>query len=136
MLILLITYQARAAVADMHELSRETTRRTDPDLLSDTDESDVSLSSESEGESDGSDFNLDDDADEEVNGVTQTLGWWKKVKYDPFSTYTSWSTYIFARHEYFRSLLSRKSTKYNGVYILCIYWLRHGLVVRLSTTRP
>ncbi|CAH8518232.1 unnamed protein product [Schistosoma margrebowiei] len=70
--------EARAAVADMHELSRETTRRTDPDLLSDTDESDVSLSSESEGESEGSDFNLDDDADEEVNGVTQTLGWWKK----------------------------------------------------------
>lgn len=136
MLILLITYQARAAVADMHELSRETTRRTDPDFLSDTDESDVSLSSETEGESEGSDFNLDDDADEEVNGVTQTLGWWKKVKYDPFSTYTSWSTYIFARHEYFHSLLSRKSTKYNGVYILCIYWLRHGLVIRLSTTRP
>ncbi|CAH8479648.1 unnamed protein product [Schistosoma turkestanicum] len=70
--------EARAAVADMHELSRETTRKADPDLLSDTDESDVSISSESEGESEESDFNLDDDVDEEVHEVPQTLGWWKK----------------------------------------------------------
>ncbi|KAH8860828.1 U3 small nucleolar RNA-associated protein 14 [Schistosoma japonicum] len=71
--------EARAAVADMHELSREATRRTDPDLLSDTDESDVSISSESEEESEASDFNLSDDDIDEVCGTTHTLGWWKKV---------------------------------------------------------
>ncbi|VDQ07475.1 unnamed protein product [Trichobilharzia regenti] len=75
---------ARAAVADMHELSREVTRRPDPHMLSDTDESDVSISSESEGESEESDFNLDDDNEDDsgvngnVNGVIQTFGWWKK----------------------------------------------------------
>ncbi|CAH8496951.1 unnamed protein product [Heterobilharzia americana] len=73
--------EARAAVADMHELSREVTRRPDLDLLSDTDESDVSISSESEAESEESDFNLnnsDDDITSSLNGVTQTLGWWQK----------------------------------------------------------
>nr|CAH8842374.1 unnamed protein product [Trichobilharzia regenti] len=76
--------EARAAVADMHELSREVTRRPDPHMLSDTDESDVSISSESEGESEESDFNLDDDNEDDsgvngnVNGVIQTFGWWKK----------------------------------------------------------
>ncbi|TNN18023.1 U3 small nucleolar RNA-associated protein 14 isoform 2 [Schistosoma japonicum] len=74
--------EARAAVADMHELSREATRRTDPDLLSDTDESDVSISSESEEESEASDFNLSDDDIDEVCGTTHTLGWWKKGSND------------------------------------------------------
>nr|CAX73948.1 U3 small nucleolar RNA-associated protein 14 [Schistosoma japonicum] len=74
--------EARAAVADMHELSREATRRTDPDLLSDTDESDVSISSESEEESEASDFNLNDDDIDEVCGTTHTLGWWKKGSND------------------------------------------------------
>ncbi|VDP88828.1 unnamed protein product, partial [Echinostoma caproni] len=71
--------EARNAVAEMNERSRELTKKNDLDDSSDSEDSDIDVTSESESDSDASLFDENHSSEKEDEDDTKKLLWWRSA---------------------------------------------------------
>ncbi|TGZ65773.1 hypothetical protein CRM22_005689 [Opisthorchis felineus] len=71
--------EARDAVAEMYERSKELTKRTEPSDSSESEVSDIDCSSDSEVDSDESEFNASSSTEDEAGDTVSSKLWWRQV---------------------------------------------------------